>query len=107
MNEEQNEIHQNNVGQIISNWGLIKRTIRVIDVINPLIEAGVIDPGRWITLKKNSQLVEEEKVEEILHILIREKQNPKDICVFYDALKTAFPHTASYLKIQKVTNDGK
>ena len=75
--------------KIRENWGLVKRNVKLSDVVDPLIENGIITPDR--------QVGEPDKMEEFLYNLL--KQNSKSFKVFKDALRaTGFQHIADCME---------
>ena len=87
--------------KIKENWGLVKRNVKLSDVVDPLIENGINTPDQWMDIKTR-QVGEPEKMEEFLYILL--KQNSKAFKVFKDALRaTGFQHIADC--IEGISND--
>ena len=80
-------------------WGRIKHTLIVTDVIDPLIEAGVVEVDRWVEMKKIRSEID--KAEELLVILTRK---PSSIPVFYRALKNTNHPLAAELQILEDSN---
>lgn len=93
------DITQRNIRKIHERWGMIKNTLIVRDVIDPLIEAGVVEVDRWVEMKKIRS--EKDKAEELLVILTRK---PSSIPVFYRALKDKNHSLATDLKILEDSN---
>ena len=107
MDEDIKEIQRSNLEKIVQNWGYIKRSIRVNDVIDHLIQEGVVPLSEWKILKEK-QVLEEKKVEDLLYIIQEQTQNPEAICIFRDALiKSNYDELVSCLNIQCVSKSGK
>lgn len=93
------DITQRNKNLIHKNWGTIKKKLIVADVIDQLIEAGVVEVDRWMEMKKIRSEIE--KVEELLVILTKK---PTSIPVFHRALKNKNHPLATDLQILEDSN---
>ena len=93
--DKNRKTYTENEGKIAKNWGYIKRNVKLSDVVDPLIENGIITPDQWMGIK-GSQVGEPEKMEECLYILLKQKSEAFD--VFKYALRTSgFLHIADCL----------
>ena len=90
---------QRNKNLIHKYWGTIKQNLIVADVIDQLIEEGVVEVDRWLEMKKIRSEID--KAEELLVILIRK---PSSIPVFYRALKNTNHPLAAELQILEDSN---
>jgi hypothetical protein len=82
--------------RIVANWGHVKRNVRLAEVVDPLIEKGVITPDQWMDLK-NRPISEPEKMEEFMYILLKQKSGA--LGVFMKALRSSgFHHIADELE---------
>ena len=86
---------ETNERKIAANWGLVKRNVKLSDVVDPLIENGIITPDQWMDIKSR-QVGEPEKMEEFLYILLKQKSEAFE--VFKNSLRsTGFQHIADCL----------
>lgn len=93
------DITKRNKTIIHKKWGEIKKNLIVADVIDPLIEAGVVGVDRWLEMKKIRSEIE--KVEELLVILTKQ---PSSIPIFHKALKNKNHPLATELNILEDSN---
>nr|XP_022300951.1 uncharacterized protein LOC111109159 [Crassostrea virginica] len=82
MDGDQKDIIRRNKAIIHKNWGVIKKQLIVEDVIDTLIEKGVVAVDTWMEMKKKKS--EKDKVEELMSILLMQ---PNYIPIFQKALK--------------------
>ncbi|XP_061195269.1 trichohyalin-like [Saccostrea echinata] len=82
--------------KIVSNWGQVKRNVKLSDVVDPLIEKGLITPDQWMDIK-NRPISEPEKMEEFMYILLKQKSGA--LGIFLKALRNSgFHHVADELE---------
>ena len=74
------DITQHNTEEIRKNYGKIKKGLIVDDVIDQLIDDGVVSIEKWHEIKRSDK----DKVEEVLQILWNK---PRVIPIFHKALK--------------------
>lgn len=93
---DRNRLHPKDEIKILKHWGLLKKTVVISNVIDPLIEKGIITPEKWMTIKK-SQKFDNDIVEDFLYLLL--KSHPDAYEVFLKTLKSrGYSHVASQLE---------
>lgn len=72
--------------RIVENWGRIKNNVFLADVVDFMIEIGIITPDQWMDIK-HRQISDPQKMEEFLYLL--QKQEPEALICFVKALRKA------------------
>lgn len=89
--------HEKEFAIFLSNWGLIKRSVKLSDVVDPLIEKGIISVEQWSDLKK-APMTESERMEDFMINFIQ-KGDSENLNVFRGSLKVnGFPGIAEILE---------
>ncbi|KAH3876884.1 myosin heavy chain, skeletal muscle-like [Dreissena polymorpha] len=82
--------------KILKHWGILKKSLKLADVIDPLIEKGMFSPAQWMELKRNGKS-DPDTVEDFLYMLI--KSSSENYIIFIEALKShGYSHLASQLE---------
>ncbi|XP_045173436.2 cingulin-like protein 1 [Mercenaria mercenaria] len=93
---DRNRLHPKDEMKILKHWGLLKKTLNIAQIIDPLIEKGVITPERWMKLKRN-QKTDQDTVEEFLYFLLKSHHDAYEI--FLKSLKSReYGHVANQLE---------
>lgn len=72
--------------KFIENWGNVKRNVKLADVVDPLIEKGIISLELWADLR-NSNQSENKRMEDFMMKTFNEN-NIEAIRTFVEVLKT-------------------
>lgn len=82
--------------KILKHWGLLKKSLIVGHIVDPLIEKGILTPEKWMKLKRN-QKTEQDTVEEFLYYLLKSHHDAYEI--FLKALKSrGYSYVSSQLE---------
>jgi hypothetical protein len=82
--------------KILKHWGLLKKTLHVGNIIDPLIEKGIVTPEKWMEFKR-SHKTDQDSVEEFLYLLLNCKHDAYD--VFLKVLRSrGYGHLANQLE---------
>lgn len=82
--------------KILKNWGLLKKTLILGQIVDPLIEKGILTPEKWMSLKTNSR-TEQDNVEEFLYHILKCKHDAYGS--FIGALRSrGYSHVANQLE---------
>ncbi|XP_071140369.1 chromosome partition protein Smc-like [Mytilus edulis] len=80
---------------LTKHWGLVKQSVVLNHIVDPLIENHVISVDQWMDLK-NRRMTEPERMEELLYIILKSKQD--SVFIFLKALrKRGYKHVADEL----------
>ena len=80
---------------LTKNWGLVKQSVILNHIVDPLIEKHIISVDQWMDLK-NRHMTEPERMEELLYILLKSEQD--SVSIFLKALRNkGFKHIADEL----------
>ena len=80
---------------LTNNWGLVKQSVVLNHIVDPLIEKRIISVDQWMDLK-NKSMTEPERMEELLYILLKSK--PESVSIFLKALRNkGYKHIADEL----------
>ena len=91
-----NSLYPRDEMKILKHWGLLKKTLHVGNIIDPLIEKGIVTPEKWMELKRNHNS-EQDSVEEFLYLLLNCQPAAYDI--FLKVLKSrGYGHLATQLE---------
>lgn len=71
--------------KLIENWGNVKRNVKLAEVVDPLIQKGIVSLELWADLRNNYQS-EIDRMEEFM-LKIFNKDNPEAIEIFVEALR--------------------
>lgn len=81
---------------LTKHWGLVKQSVVLNHIVDPLIENHVISVDQWMDLK-NRRMAEPERMEELLYIILKSKQD--SVFIFLKALrKRGYKHVADELE---------
>lgn len=93
---DRNSLLPNDEMKILKHWGLLKKTLVVGRIIDPLIEKGIITPEKWMSLKKNEKS-DPDTAEDFMYILL--KSHPDAYDIFLKALNAhGYSHLAGQLE---------
>lgn len=80
---------------LTNNWGLVKQSVVLNHIVDPLIEKRIISVDQWMDLK-NKSMTEPERMEELLYILMKSK--PASVSIFLKTLRNkGYQHIADEL----------
>lgn len=89
--------HEKEFDIFLSNWNLINRSVKLSDVVDSLIEKGIISEEQWSDLKK-APMTESERMDDFMINFIQ-KGDRENLNVFRGALKVnGFPSIAEILE---------
>lgn len=71
--------------KLLENWGNVKRNVKLAEVVDPLIQKGIISLDQWSDLK-NANLTEKERMEDFMMNTFK-KDNPEAIRIFLETLR--------------------
>lgn len=93
---DRNRLHPKDEIKILKHWGLLKKTVNISHIIDPLIEKGIVTPEKWMKIKK-SQKSDHDIVEDFLYLLL--KSHPDAYKIFLKTIKSrGYSHVASQLE---------
>ncbi|KAL4224247.1 hypothetical protein ACF0H5_017700 [Mactra antiquata] len=83
--DDKNRLEPKDEMKILKHWGFLKKTLVIGQIVDPLIEKGIVTPEQWMNLKRNEKS-DQDTVEDFLYFLLKCKHDAYN--VFLQALKS-------------------
>lgn len=67
--KQTSSLHETEEDVLRRHWKTLKSDVRMSDIVDPLIEQGVLTPNEWEDIKRRNN-VERDRTEDFLHFLM-------------------------------------